>query len=214
MFGRAKYSEIKLYDSTKERNILEQLADLYTIIRATEALEAAYSRDVIDTGDYTDSCKRLIGQFKTTEAALLSSKAIINVDSFIREYQLDCPRAIERLIVSGVPATVLHAPVDNRTDAVVVALTVQSFITAMDALKLGQKAVDEIQPLISDLTSSLGKVNTLNSTFDGITKMRVWLQKLNEMRAVAELDESDVRQLLHDLDSSYTAFHEHLSTKK
>lgn len=34
---------------------------------------------------------------------------------------------------------------DNRGDNVIVAETVQSFITLMDALKLGQKAVDEIQ---------------------------------------------------------------------
>jgi hypothetical protein len=34
-----------------------------------------------------------------------------------------------------------------------VAETVQHFITAMDAVKLEQRAVDEIQPLISDLTT-------------------------------------------------------------
>ena len=34
---------------------------------------------------------------------------------------------------------------DNRADTIVVAETVQIFITTMDALKLEQKAVDEIQ---------------------------------------------------------------------
>ena len=81
----------------------------------------------------------------------------------------------------------------------------------MDALKLGQRAVDEIQPLISDLTSSLGKVHSIPTDFEGILKMRQWLQKLNEMRAVEEIDEDESRQLLFDLDSSYSAFHKHLS---
>lgn len=45
----------------------------------------------------------------------------------------------------GVPATVLHASSDNRAESVVVAETVQAFITAMDALRLQQRAVDEVQ---------------------------------------------------------------------
>ena len=80
---------------------MEDLADLYSIIRATESLETAYSRDAITPSEYSDACKRLISQFKTTEAALVSSKAIVSADNFIREFQVDCPRAYERLIVSG-----------------------------------------------------------------------------------------------------------------
>ena len=90
-----------LYLLYKERKSLEDLADLYSIIRATESLETAYSRDAITPTEYSDACKRLISQFKTTEAALVSSKAIVSADNFIREFQVDCPRAYERLIVSG-----------------------------------------------------------------------------------------------------------------
>lgn len=35
----------------------------------------------------------------------------------------------------------------------------QCFITAMDALKLEQRAVDEVQPLIYDLSDRLNKVS-------------------------------------------------------
>jgi hypothetical protein len=179
---RPKVGEIKLFENTKvsrfylysqkgvefntfllqERKCVEDLADLYSIIRATESLEAAYSRDAITPDEYAEACKRLISQFKSTESALVSSKAIVSADKFITEFQVDCPRAYERLIVSGqfllhdftpllrnsfigVPATVLHAPSDNRAESVVVAETVQAFITAMDALRLQQKAVDEVQ---------------------------------------------------------------------
>lgn len=37
----------------------------------------------------------------------------------------------------------------------------QCFITAMDALKLEQRAVDEVQPLIYDLSDRLNKVSKL-----------------------------------------------------
>jgi ESCRT-I complex subunit VPS28 len=58
--------------------------------------------------------------------------------------------------------------------------------------------------------SSLGKVPTLPADFEGLQKLRLWLKKLNEMRAVDEIDEDDSRQLLFDLESSYSAFHKHL----
>lgn len=33
---------------------------------------------------------------------------------FMKEYQLDCPYAMDRLVKYGVPATVLHRQVDER----------------------------------------------------------------------------------------------------
>jgi len=42
---------------------------------------------------------------------------------------------------------------DDRGEAVKVAEAVQNFITAMDGVKLGQRAVDEIQPLISEIVT-------------------------------------------------------------
>ncbi len=98
---RAASGEIKLFDNNKERNRLEDLADFYAIIKTTESLEAAYSRDATTPDEYADACKRLISQFKTAESALVSGKAIVSAEQFIREFQIDCPRAYERLIVSG-----------------------------------------------------------------------------------------------------------------
>jgi ESCRT-I complex subunit VPS28 len=99
--SRPKFSEIKMYENTKERDNFERLADLYSIIKATELLEAAYARDAITPNEYSDACNRLIGQFKTTEKGLVLSKAIESADSFFKEYQIDCPRAYERLVISG-----------------------------------------------------------------------------------------------------------------
>lgn len=54
----------------------------------------------------------------------------------------------------GVPATVLHASSDNRAESVIVAETVQAFITAMDALRLQQRAVDEVQVRFTEPSQS------------------------------------------------------------
>ena len=40
-------SEIPLHATSKERRHLEDLADLYAIIKATEHLEKAYARDLV-----------------------------------------------------------------------------------------------------------------------------------------------------------------------
>ena len=81
-----------------------------------------------------------------------------DVEGFMAHYRLDCPRAVERLVRVGVPATVVHNTTNDRADSVNVAQTVQHFITVMDSLRLDVRAVDEIQPLLSDLMSSLTQV--------------------------------------------------------
>jgi len=42
--------EIKLHESRREREDVEELADLYGIIKATDMLEAAYTRGHIAAG--------------------------------------------------------------------------------------------------------------------------------------------------------------------
>lgn len=55
-----------------------------------------------------------------------------------------------------------------------VAETVQHFITAMDAIKLEQRAVDELHPLVSDLMNALNRVPGLPPDHIGPVKLREW----------------------------------------
>jgi ESCRT-I complex subunit VPS28 len=127
-------------------------------------------------------------------------------------YQMDCPRATERLLRMGVPEPMKSS--DNTTTvAVTVAETVQHFITTMDAVKLEQRAVDELQPLLSDLMDSLTRLPETPNDFEPNRKVKKWLQKLNAMRAVDQIDEDDARQLYHDLDSAYAEFSRYLRSK-
>mmetsp|Transcript_20106 Transcript_20106/g.45561 ORF Transcript_20106/g.45561 Transcript_20106/m.45561 type:complete len:134 (+) Transcript_20106:525-926(+) len=127
---------------------------------------------------------------------------------------MECPRAVDRLLRTGVPATTLHQTQANEgaasNEAVRVAECVQHFITAMDALKLDQRAVDEVQPLLSDLMDSLTRVSGLPANFDPVDMLKRWLIKLNAMRAVDEIDEDQARQLSFELDTAYAGFHRFL----
>jgi ESCRT-I complex subunit VPS28 len=192
--------------------VYDDLADLYAIVRATESLEKAYSRDMVTADEYTTSCMKLISQFKTTEAAL---KSTVDPTSFLKQYTLECPRAYERLFKTGVPATTLHrqANTSGSTDAVRVAETVQHFITLMDAVRLDQRAVDEIHPLLSDLLDSITRIPALPRDFEPSDLIQKWLVTLNSMRAVEEISEEQVRDFLFDLDKAYSGFHRFLKSE-
>ena len=99
--------------------------------------------------------------------------------------------------------------VEKNSNPKTIAEAVQHFISLMDALRLNMVAVDQIQPLLSDLVEAVHKC-TLEASFTGNVKMEVWLKKLNGMAANQELDADSVRQLLFDLDTSYSAFHKAL----
>lgn len=206
-------SAIDLYESSKERKQYENCADLYTIITATEHLERAYACDAITSQEYTTECNKLISQFKIAEKAALG-KQKLTTETFMKMYQMDCPRAAERLLHMGVPEPLRSS--DNRGNvAVSVAETVQHFITTMDNVKLERLDVDELQPLLSELLNALVQLpDTPNDNWAPNQKVKEWLAKLNSMRAYERIDEDDGRQLYHDLDSAYLEFTQYLKTQR
>ncbi|GAB2211262.1 hypothetical protein Droror1_Dr00016555 [Drosera rotundifolia] len=199
--------EVKLWNDKREREMYENFAELYAIIKATEKLEKAYIRDIISSSEYEAECTKLIAHFKTLSSTLKDT--IPSIERFMDTYKMDCPAALNRLVISGVPATVEHraaASASATASAAIVAECVQNFITAMDALKLEMKAVDQIYPILSDLLTSLNKLSMLPPDFEGKTKMKEWIGRLSKMGASDELTVQQVRQLLFDLDSSYNTF--------
>lgn len=197
--------EVKLWNDKREREMYDNFADLFAIIRTMEKLEKAYVRDVISSKDYEPECTKLIAQFKTLTTSLKDT--VPSVERFMETYKMDCPAAVNRLLVSGIPATVEHrASNSDLGTAAAVAECVQHFITSMDSLKLNMVAVDQLYPALSDLLSALSRVPQLPPDFEGKVKAREWISKLKNMGASEELTEQQARQLLFDLDSSYNAF--------
>ncbi|XP_058088966.1 vacuolar protein sorting-associated protein 28 homolog 2-like [Magnolia sinica] len=199
--------EVKLWHDKREREMYDNFADLYAIIKATEKLEKAYVRDIIPPSDYEPECLKLIAQFKTLASSLKDT--VPSIDRFVDTYKMDCPSALNRLVVSGVPATVEHratSTASSTSSAATVAECVQNFITAMDSLKLNMVAVDQVHPLLADLSGSLNKLSILPPEFEGRTKMKEWISRLSKMGAADELTDQQSRQLHFDLESSYNAF--------
>ncbi|KAL7576113.1 hypothetical protein ACA910_000890 [Epithemia clementina (nom. ined.)] len=202
--------EVPLFETSQERRTYEEMANLYAIIMATEHLERAYALDAVDQRTYTEQCKKLISQFSVAANYVIREQ--MTIETFMKLYQMDCPAAVERLLVQKIPQQVKGSSSDAG-HAATVAETVQYFITTMDAVRLEQRYVDELQPLLSDLFDSLTRLPQTPNDFEPNRKVQHWLRKLNGLRAVDQIEEEDARQLLHDLDSAYSEFTRYLRSE-
>merc|ERR1712060_799216 len=109
---------------------------------------------------------------------------------------------------SGVPATIEHNAHTGVTvrNTRAVQETVQAFITAMDTLKLDMNAVDQLQPYLVDVVAALQRAPGVSPSFEHLNTLKRWLSELAPMRASDELNGTQVRQLLFDLEAAYSAF--------
>lgn len=200
----AATQELKLWSNKRERESYDSQADLFALIKSVDRLEKAYVRDAISAKEYQSICSNMIAKFKTLKETI--RETVPDVQEFMSTYNMDCPAAVNRLLVSGMPATLEHGCGSRENNGtVVVAETVQHFITTMDSLNLKMVAMDQIHPLLNDLVQSLHKLSFLPPDFEAKVKMKEWLMIVSKMRASDELTEEQVRQLLFDLESSYNA---------
>ena len=103
--GATAPGEVKLFSSVAERRRFEDLANFYSIIKALDVLECAFTKDAVTSEDYTTECSKLLAQYVTQRDALQSAGAIKDTDNFMMRFkQLHCPHALNRINI-GKPAT-------------------------------------------------------------------------------------------------------------
>ncbi|KAJ3452878.1 vacuolar protein sorting 28 isoform 2 vps28 [Anaeramoeba flamelloides] len=205
---------LKLFTNTKEREKVDNFANLYSIIKTVEYLERAYVRDAISSENYTKECGKLISQFKVALDSV--GMKIENVSQWMNNYGMNCKAAEKTLIEQGVPSTIIHGnnyEKEQGESGVFIFQTASFFITAMDSVKLNMIAVDQLQPVLSDLLNSLNKIDKLKPDFDGKVRITKWLKTLNTMMASDELSNEQSRQLLFDLETSYNLLNSTLKQK-
>ena len=65
----------------------------------------------------------------------------------MRQHSMQCPMALQRLVVVGLPATVEHGggrSATSNSSAAVVAEITAAFITCLDSVRLNMLAVDQV----------------------------------------------------------------------
>ncbi|XP_049880210.1 vacuolar protein sorting-associated protein 28 homolog [Pectinophora gossypiella] len=199
------YEEVKLYRNAREREKHDNMAELYAVVSTLQHLEKAYMRDCVRAQEYTAACSRLLVQYRVAWKQVQSDE-FPTIDAFVAKFRLDCPAALER-IRENKPNLIKD---DKGNTNKYIAEIVSLFITLMDKLRLEFRAMDMIQPELRDLRDTMDRLAMLPDNFEGKLKVQEWLDKLSEMSASDELSESQVRQLVFDLESSYGAFNKFL----
>ncbi|KAJ5578712.1 Vacuolar protein sorting-associated protein Vps28, partial [Penicillium hispanicum] len=208
--------EVKLVSSSGERDLYESLAEIYSIIVTLDGLEKAYIKDVVTEAEYTETCTRLLKQYKSSLGDESVAREFVDLETFKRTWGLECPRATERLRI-GLPATVEQASHSAPTPSTAAAggaaggasgslilAATENFITFLDALKLNMVSKDALHPLLSEVIQSVNKVT--DGDFENRGKIIQWLIALNQMRATEELSEEQARELAFDIEQAYQGF--------
>jgi ESCRT-I complex subunit VPS28 len=195
------YEEVKLFRHAREREKYDNMADLFALVSTLQNLEKAYIRDCVTPSEYTAACSKLLVQYKVA-FKLIQGDEFPSIEVFVKKYRLDCPAALER-IREDRPITIKD---DKGNTSKCIADIVSLFITIMDKLRLGIKAMDELHPELRDLVDTMNRLSMIPEQFDGKVKVKTWLDTLNSMQASDELSDDQVRQFLFDLESAYSAF--------
>lgn len=229
--------EIPLYDrdiGLKERETIETLSEIYSIIITIDQVEKLYIKDVIDNEqEYTQLVNKLLAQYNTLIANNendpdFRQKFGSSINEFTKKYNVIASTGVIRL-EKGIPMTVEH---NNNTggngtsaNSKNVAEATGNFITIMDAIKLNYRTKDQLHPLLAELLLSINRVTPLqrnNTQGDRDTagsqsgegnkkKLVEWIVKINKMKIDQELDDKDAKELLFDLDVAYKNFYSLLS---
>ncbi|KAK7431240.1 Vacuolar protein-sorting-associated protein 28 [Neonectria magnoliae] len=204
--------EVKLTDTRAERDLQDSLGELFSIIVTLDQLEKAFLKDSIPEAEYTEICERSLRQYKALLADETIAKEFEGLEEFKAKWDLDAPRATERLRV-GMPSTTMTASSSapapapsaaNNTSGVLILEATQEFITFLDAVKLGLLSKDQLHPLLSDVIQSVNRVT--DTDFENRGKIVQWLITLNQMRATEELSEQQARELELDIQQAYQGF--------
>jgi ESCRT-I complex subunit VPS28 len=195
------YEEVKLFRHAREREKYDNMADLFALVSTLQNLEKAYIRDCVTPQEYTAACSKLLVQYKVA-FKLIQGDEFPSIETFVKKYRLDCPAALER-IREDRPITIKD---DKGNTSKCIADIVSLFITIMDKLRLGIKAMDELHPELRDLVDTMNRLSIIPENFEGKVKVKSWLETLNSMQASDELSDDQVRQFLFDLESAYSAF--------
>ncbi len=78
--------EAKLADSAAERDLIDSLAEIYSIIRTLDGLEKAYIKDAVTESEYTEMCSKLLKQYKSILSDETVSREFKDLESFSRKW--------------------------------------------------------------------------------------------------------------------------------
>ncbi len=189
---------------------MDDLANLFSVIRTVDTLERAFTNGTVQSDEYEKNINQLMTQFNVIKTALKDEYP--DIEKFVDEYDMDVAFAKARLFGNQVAATRIYHGADSSKQEVIHILEAeQHFVTLVDSLKLELVHVDDIIPLLRELSESLSSIPSISADSEVKQTVARWLTKLGQMRASDKLESDDTRQMSLDLDTAYSSFHKAVS---
>ncbi|KAL3219611.1 hypothetical protein MRX96_030362 [Rhipicephalus microplus] len=204
------YEEVRLQRTSREREKYDNMADLYAVINTLQCLEKAYIKDCVTPKEYTAACSKLLVQYKAAFKQVQGPE-FSTVEAFMAAFRCRlgwfvCSWTVLLPWNESVRTGRLPSKTTKGNTSKCIADIVSLFITIIDKLRLEIKSMDELQPDLRELSETMSRLSLIPANFEGKAKVDEWLQTMSLMAASDELNESQVRQLIFDLESSYNAF--------
>lgn len=79
---------MKLTNSATERDLVDSLAEIYSIIRTLDGLEKAYIKDALPENEYSEMCSKLLKQYKSILNDENVSREFVDLDTFCRKWDV------------------------------------------------------------------------------------------------------------------------------
>ena len=180
--------------ASTEKRRLESEGNVYALVQTVDVLERLFVQGALNKREYDAKLEELAQQYKAAVAALGSSEELLE-----RLFQ-DAQYARARLAALTTPDK------PTTTNLILILESGQHFVTLVDALKMGLVHADELTPVVRDLVRTLDGIPGLPANIPTVVKL--WLTRLQAMKATDALAEADVRQLDLDLVTAFANFHQ------
>lgn len=86
--------EVKLADSSSERDLLDSLAEIFSIIRTLDGLEKAYIKDAVTETEYTEMCAKLLKQYRSILSDETVANEFVDLETFGRRWDVCIPTLV------------------------------------------------------------------------------------------------------------------------
>ena len=197
-FSSIKYD---FFRTPTERKQLDDMAELYAILRTIDALENALVKDLVVESEYVRECEKLINSFSTLEKSLIQNGVIESREHFVRKYNIDCRLALDRLSVGAPQQSNTTSKLDERAKLKIVKDLGQLILSCTDSLSLGVE-MDAFVPIFRDLMRLIDKgKKEIFPNFDS-SKLEAWFATLQQMKAQDKFTPEDVRNFRMDLETA------------
>ena len=184
----------------QERSELEDLQNIYSIIRTLDALEAEFARGKVKGGEYQDMCTQYIQQFDTTVENLENFPGL---ETFVAMYNLtQCKNAVKRLKEKSAGYVGGKIGKDQAVNAFRLGTQI---VNLTDYIELDEVSVEEILPRIRDIQNLMRATSSITKEGSVIEKINTWVDVLNGKNATDSLNKEESTQLKMDLEELRSA---------